>query len=230
MIRISGSLTDIAGNSFAPASATVSGVQTSISVMPLLPGDVPDSAPRAYAGSVEVPVTSVPLSGKVRTATFEGAAGPSVLAVDLSSMTDLSSQQSFELCVQDDRGLSAECTERTAQAGPLAVNLADTIVERLEFAAGTHVAGLPAGEQLRVSDAATARAGIALSGFERSDEALGYDVQYARAVELGSPEDNVLFSEPVRAVFDPLALYRGTLVCSRRRRARAHGTRVPRRL
>ena len=212
-LQVSASLTDVAGNAFEPATVSVSGAQTEISLRPLRAADAPGSAPAAQTGSGRAPVTPVPVSEEVRSVSFEPAGGPAVPAIDLSQLPDLSAQQAQQLCAEAGRQLSAGCAANTALVGPLTVSVGG-LVERVEFAAGTRVAGLPPNEQLRVYAAAEERAGIALSGYDRSDDALGYRVEDSRAVELGSPQDNVLFSEPVRAVFDPLALYRGTLVYS----------------
>ena len=210
-LRVLASLTDVAGNPAAPAAVTVSGAQTEVSVAPLTPADVPGSADFAETGSSRAPVTSVPLSGTVRTVSFSSAGGPAVLAVDLSSLTDLGASQASALCSQDGRQSSPSCTGNTAVVGGLSVSVGG-LVERIEFEPGTHVAGLPSDEQLRVSDAAARRAELALGDFADSDEALGHDVRFSRAVELGSPAADVLFSEPVRVVFERSALYAGTLV------------------
>ena len=212
-LQVSASLTDVAGNAFEPAAVQVSGAQTEISLRPLQAADAPGSAPAAQTGSGRAPVTPVPVSEEVRSVSFEPVGGPAVPAIDLSQLPDLSAQQAQQLCQEAGRQLSAGCSANTALVGPLTVSVGG-LVERVEFAAGTRVAGLPPNEQLRVYAAAEERAGIALSGYDRSDDALGYRVEDSRTVELGSPQDNVLFSEPVRAVFDPLALYRGTLVYS----------------
>ena len=212
-LQVSASLTDVAGNAFEPRTVQVSGAQTEISLRPLQAADAPGSAPAAQTGTVRAPVTPVPVSEEVRSVSFEPAGGPAVPAIDLSQLPDLDPSAAQQLCAEAGRQLSAGCAANTALVGPLTVSVGG-LVERVEFAAGTRVAGLPPNEQLRVYAAAEERAGIALSGYDRSDDALGYRVEDSRAVELGSPQDNVLFSEPVRAVFDPLALYRGTLVYS----------------
>ena len=212
-LQVSASLTDVAGNAFEPRTVQVSGAQTEISLRPLQAADAPGSAPAAQTGSGRAPVTPVPVSEEVRSVSFEPAGGPAVPAIDLSQLPDLDPSAAQQLCAEAGRQLSAGCAANTALVGPLTVSVGG-LVERVEFAAGTRVAGLPPNEQLRVYAAAEERAGIALSGYDRSDDALGYRVEDSRAVELGSPQDNVLFSEPVRVVFDPLALYRGTLVYS----------------
>ena len=209
-VSVDNTLRDKAGNRIEASAVTVSGVQSSVRVVPLALGA------EVETGSGTAVVTPVPLSETISLVTFAGSEAPSAVALDLSSLSSVDSARAADLCGLAGNPACPTAGTATVPATGVTVETGLGLVPAVVLPDGLEVVGLPADELVRIYEAAAGRLAQALADpdFADDSEVGGYDIAFAQVAELGSRSDDLVFSSFVRVQFDPAVLYSGTLVFS----------------